>query len=147
MRGEKSGKASLCCSVFPWSNGTVTAIYGGGEQAEVRGQADGRGEGGTRPDQRLGGGRQQSPQTPPSPQTQTGNPSRMKLSENILSNIRHDLDQSTESLDTMGRQAAGRKESGRIVCHPHRIGYFSSVSSEIQQQTNYLAGSCVSRTE
>ena len=137
MRGEKSGKASLCCSVFPWSNGTV---YNTKAESDLRCG-----------DKLMGEVRVELGLT----SVWAGDDSKAhkllllpkRVGENILSNIRHDLDQSTEFLDTMGRQAAGRKKSGTIVCDPHRIGYISSVSSEIQQQTNYLAGSCVSRTE
>ena len=36
MRGEKSGKASLCCSVSHLSNGTVIAIYNTEAESELR---------------------------------------------------------------------------------------------------------------
>ena len=120
---SKSSRLSraVCSKVMSWNmklkvnSLTISNIH----YLSIDPQADGRGEGGTRPDQRLGGGRQQNPQTLPSPQTQTGNPSRVKLSENILSNIRHVLEQSTESLDAMGRQAPSRKESVTFV--PTRV--------------------------
>ena len=36
MRGGKSGKASLCCSVFHLSNWTVTAIYNTKAESDLR---------------------------------------------------------------------------------------------------------------
>lgn len=137
MRGEKSGKASLCCSVFHLSKGT---IYNTKAESDLRCG-----------DKLIGEVRVELGLT----SVWAGDDSKAhkllllpkRVGENILSNIRHDLDQSKESRDTMGRQAAGRKESGTIVFHPHRIGYISSVSSEIQRQTKNLAILCVTRTE
>ena len=80
MRGEKSSKASLCCSVSHLSIGTVIAIYNTEAESELRCG-----------DQLMGEVRVEPGLTSvwASPQTQTGNPSRVKLSENILNNIRH----------------------------------------------------------